>query len=127
MPHPTQLRSTDGARSGTTRPMQTPENLPVTLKETMEATNSLLYPNIARILHLLVIIPATSANVERANSALKVIKTDLRSTMSQARLNALVLLFCHKSVFLNIDAVVNRFAQAHPRRMLLLNPVQDEF
>ena len=93
----------------------------------MEATNSLLYPNIARILHLLVIIPATSANVERANSALKIIKTDLRSTMPQARLNALVLLFCHKSVSLNIDAVVNRFAQAYPRRMLLLNPVQDEF
>ena len=77
---------------------QTRETLPVTLKETMEATNSLLYPNIARILHLLVVIPVTSANVERANSALKLIKTNLRSTMSQARLNALVLLFCHQSV-----------------------------
>ena len=105
---------------------QTPETLPVTLKETMEATNSLLYPNIARILHLLVIIPVTSANVERANLALKLIKTNLRSTKSQARLNALVLLFCHQFVPLNIDAVVNRFARAHPRRMLLLNPDQDE-
>ena len=94
---------------------QTPETLPVTLKETMEATNSLLYPNIARILHLLAIIPVTSANVEHTNSALKLIKTNLRSTMSQARLNALVSLVCHRSVSLNIDAVVNRFAQAHPR------------
>ena len=84
---------------------QTPKFPTVTLKETIEATNFLLYPNIARILHLLVIIPVTSANVERANSGLKLIKTNLRNTMSQARLNALVLLFCHESVPLNIDAV----------------------
>jgi hypothetical protein len=46
--------------------------------------------------------------------------------MSQERLNALTLLFCHKSISLDLDAVVNRFEQAHPRRMLLVNPVQDE-
>ena len=34
--------------------------------------------------------------------------------------------FCHQSVPVNIDAVVNRFAKAPPRRMLLLNAVQDE-
>ena len=39
------------------------------------------YPNIARILHLLIVTPATSANVERANPSLKFIKTDLRNTI----------------------------------------------
>ena len=103
----------------------TQQPLPATLQDTIKATNQLSFPNIARILHLLLIIPVTSANVERANSALKFVKTDLRSRMSQARLNALVLLYCHKSVTLNHESVLNRFARAQPRRILLLNPVQE--
>jgi hypothetical protein len=99
---------------------------PATLKEAIKEANPLLFPNISCILRLLLIIPVTSANVERANSTVKFIKTDLRSRMSEARLNALVLLFCHKSVPLNLEAVVNRFATTHPRRMLLVNPAEDE-
>ena len=83
------------------------------------------YPNIARILHLLLVIPVTSANVERANSSLNFIKTDLRSTMSQDRLNALPLLYIHRSIHLDHQAVVDRFARAQPRRMLLVNPLAD--
>ena len=90
------------------------------------ATNERLFPNISRVLHIVLVISVTSANVERANSALKYVKTDLRSTMSQARLNALVLLFIHKAIPINLDAVVDRFARAHPRRMLLINPTLEE-
>ena len=101
---------------------QHPTSLPSTVKE----TNSILYPNISCILQLVLVIPVTSAGVERANSTLKFIKTERRSTMTQSRLNALVLLHCHKSIPLDLDAVLNRFASAHPRRMLLVNPVQEE-
>ena len=41
------------------------------------------YPNIATILHILSIIPVTASTTERANSALKFIKSDRRSTMGQ--------------------------------------------
>ena len=96
------------------------------IKETLVATNERLFLNISRVLHLVLVIPVTSANVERANSALKYVKTDLRSTMSEARLNALVLLFIHKAIPINLDAVVDRFARSHPHRMLLINPTLEE-
>ena len=102
---------------------QHPTSLPSTVKE----ANPLLFPNISRVLQLVLVIPVTSAGVELANSTLKFIKTERRSTMTQSRLNALVLLHCHKSIPLDLDAVLNRFASAHPRRtMLLVNPVQEE-
>ena len=41
------------------------------------------YPNISTVLHILSVTPVTSATSERANSALKVVKSDRRSTMGQ--------------------------------------------
>ena len=104
-----------------------PESLPTSMKDLLSLhLNSLSYPNLSRIFHLLMIIPVTSANVERANSSLKFIKTDLRSRMTQSRLNALLLLFIHKSIPVNPEAVVERFARAHPRRLLFTNPLIDD-
>ena len=102
------------------------ESLPSSLKDVFSMhLNPLSYPNMSRIFHLLLIIPVTSANVERANSSLKFIKTDLRSRMTQSRLNALLLLFIHRSIPVNVEAVVERFARAHPRRLLFVNPLVD--
>ena len=84
--------------------------------------NEVAYPNIVCILRLLLIIPVTTATVERANSALKLIKTDLLSTMAQDRLNALVLMFVHKDLSVNHERVIDSFAKAYPRRLLFLDP-----
>jgi hypothetical protein len=65
------------------------------------------------------VIPVTTANVERANSSLKYMKTDLRSSMSETRLNALVLLYVHKDIPIHVPSVVDRFAANYPGRMLL--------
>ena len=103
-----------------------PEQLPTSMKAlVMESVNPKLFPNITWILHLLLVIPVTSANVERANSSLKFIKTDLRSTMSQDRLNALLLLYIHQAIPLDVHAVADRFARAHPRLMLFINPMSE--
>ena len=102
------------------------ENRPSTLKQAMQDLNARSYPKIHRILHLLTVIPVTSANVERASSSLKYTKTELRSSMGQARLNALVLLYVHKSLPYDLDRVLDRFATAHPRRMLLVSPLEDQ-
>ena len=53
------------------------------LSSVLSATNDKQFPNICTILKLLIIIPVTTATVERGNSSLKYIKTDLRSTMGQ--------------------------------------------
>ena len=60
-----------------------------------------------------------AATVERGNSALKYVKTKMRSTMGQNRLNALILLYIHKDIGLNFVSILNAFASKRPRRMLL--------
>ena len=50
-----------------------------------------MFPNIKKVLSILWTISATSALVERANSGLRFIKTDFRSTMSEDRFNAFIL------------------------------------
>ena len=102
------------------------ESLPQSLVDAYNATNCSLYPNISHILHLLLVAPVTSASAERANSALGFIKTDLRSTMSQERLNDLILLFVHKDIPLDYPKIVDRFAVRAPRRMKLVDPMHGE-
>ena len=63
---------------------------------------------------------------ERANSALKFVKTVHRHTMSHDRFNALVLLFVHRDIALDYNKIINMFANRHPRRMLLLDPLMGE-
>ena len=61
-----------------------------------------LFPQISRLLQLLLVMPATSATSERSFSSLRHIKTYLRTTMRQDRLNHLMMLYIHK------DRKVNR-------------------
>ena len=79
----------------------------------------LLFPNVLRVLKLLLVIPVTTASVERANSALGFVKSDHRSTMSEGRLNALLRLYVHKDTQLDFEEVVTAYGHKHPRRMLL--------
>ena len=74
---------------------------------------------------LLLLLPVTSATVERANSALGFIKSARRNAMVQDIMNALLLLVCHNDITnkLDLDKVVNRFAKASPRRMVLTDPL----
>ena len=52
---------------------------------------------------LLLVMPATNATSERSFSALRRVKTYLRSTMSQQRLNNLMVLHIHKEKTENLD------------------------
>ena len=51
---------------------------------------------------------------------LKFLKTSLRSTMGNDRLNGLALMLIHRYVELNPDAVVEEFSRRYPRRFLLI-------
>ena len=87
------------------------ESLPKTLSKTYNSTEKGLYPNISCILHLLLVAPVTSASVEQANSALDYVKTDLRGTMGQERLNDLILLYVHKDIVLDYKKLLIAFLQ----------------
>ena len=75
------------------------------------------------MLQLLLVVPVTAATEQRGNSALKYVKAELRSSMGQNHLNALILLYVHKDIALDFDAIVNVFASKRPRRMLIQNPL----
>ena len=69
-----------------------PKTLSATLEHLTQKKRQ-MFPNIARILSIILTAPAMSASVERANSALRYGKTDFRSTMSEDRFNVLLLLY----------------------------------
>jgi hypothetical protein len=65
---------------------------------------------------VLVTIAVTSASAERAMSKVKLIKTRLRSVMSDDYFSALMLIASEKDVADSIshDLIINRFAQLSP-------------
>jgi len=68
---------------------------------------------------LLITLPVTSAGVERAFSKLSLIKSKLRTTMQQERLEALMFCAAEKDLVksLSIDDLVGKFAAAADRRL----------
>ena len=80
-----------------------------------------IFPNIIRVLSILLTTAATSASVERANSALRHVKTDFRSMMGEERLNALLLVHIHRNIFLEYNKIIDMYASKYPRRMFLVN------
>ena len=95
------------------------EELPGTITETLRETNPMSFRNIATILKILAVIPFTSCTCERSASSLRILKTYLRSTMSQTRLNSLAILYSQKDIKVDVDSVIDRFAVCNNRRMKL--------
>jgi hypothetical protein len=65
-------------------------------------------------------IPVTVASAERSFSKLKLIKSYLRSTMSQERLNGLAILSIEKKMLENLEYknLISNFASQKARRMI---------
>lgn len=95
------------------------------MQETLNVCNPKLYPqaNIRCMLTIITITPVTSATVERGNSRLKYIKNDYRSTCLNDRRNALLLVFIHKDIQVDYDAVIDMYARRNPRKMIFINPL----
>lgn len=100
---------------------------PDTLSKTLldDRTCRTMFPNITKVIHLLLLTSVTSSSVERANSSLRFIKSYLRSTMGGERFNALMLLFIHKDIKVDVSKIIDIFVSRNPRRMLLENPTGD--
>ena len=101
------------------------KSLTETLRHIIQKNISQMFPNITRIISILLTTSATSATVERANSALRNIKIDFRSSMSEDRFKALILLYVHRDIKLNFDEVIDMYARKFLHRMLLLNPLSE--
>ncbi|SMN02628.1 hypothetical protein SPONN_1502 [uncultured Candidatus Thioglobus sp.] len=70
-----------------------------------------LLSQVCIVLKLVLIMPATNSTSERSFSALRRLKTYLRNTISQERLNNLIVLHVHKDITdtLNLKSICNEF------------------
>ena len=79
----------------------------------------LLLSQVEKLLQLIFVMPSTNATSERSFSALRRLKSYLRTTMSQERLNFLVLLYVHKdrTDALDLKRVLNDFVDGSVHRL----------
>ena len=73
------------------------------------------YPNINKLLKILVTLPISTSTAERSFSTLKRLKTYLRNSTGENRLTGLALLSVHRTIPVDPSEVVRRFA-LKPRR-----------
>ncbi|KAM4592407.1 zinc finger MYM-type protein 1-like [Odontesthes bonariensis] len=78
-----------------------------------------VFPNMWVALRIAATLPVTVGSAERSFSRLKLIKTYLRSTMSQDRLNGLALISINREVSneISYDDTINEFATRKTRRV----------
>ena len=85
----------------------------------MHTTTRQLFPNFETLLRNLLVRPASSVECERSFSALRRLKTWLRSTMTQKRLNSVVLLHVQRDTLEKIDMekLIHNFVSRNPWRL----------
>ncbi len=96
-----------------------------TPEKVLRHTDADYFPNIRTLIVILSTLPVTSCESERSISMLKRIKTALRSTMTENRLNGLAMLQYHRDITVTADEVVEEFVQRQPRRLLMSNPLNE--
>ena len=76
------------------------------------------FSEVVLLIKLILVLPATNATSERSFSAMKRVKSHLRATMGQERLNNLIVLHVHKDYTDKIPSttVANEFISKCPRR-----------
>ena len=86
-------------------------NLPNSVSVTLKSVDSLVFPDIHLALKLLGTLPIATCECERSFSSLRIVKNWGRSTMTNARLNGLALLFTHREIDLDVSEIIDLFAQ----------------
>ena len=77
-----------------------------------------MFPNVESLVRLLLVNPASAATAERSFSGLRRLKTYLRSSCGQLRLNNLAICHVHKEILdtIDISSLMNEFVLANDKR-----------
>jgi len=86
----------------------------------LNACPSAIFPNIFVLLKILATLPVSSCEAERIFSKVERTMTAIRASMSEERLEALIMLQAHREHLPSTDDVINEFAAASARRLNLI-------
>lgn len=90
--------------------------IPNSCVETLDVCDVAVFPTIRELLLILLALPSSVATAERSFSTLRRLKTWLRSTMLNVRLNGLALMTIHRDIPIDKQKVIDRFAAKNKRR-----------
>jgi len=79
---------------------------PKTVIQFLQFCDEDLFPNIYKLIKILCILPVTTCTSERSFSSLRNLKTYLRNTISEDRLNGLAMLNIHRNEILTPDDII---------------------
>ena len=92
----------------------------LTLAQCLKQARVAMLESVIAPLRLFAVIPVTTAIAERSFSHLRWLKTSPRSIMTTQQLSGLAMMTAHRDNPVNVDTTVDRFRDAHPRRIALL-------
>jgi len=96
------------------------ERRPKDIPQAIRVAKDNFLPAVTTLLRLFGTIPVSNATAERSFSALKRLKTYLRSTMGGERLTGLALLHVNKSTEVDPDDIIELYASKKGRRIQLI-------
>ena len=77
-----------------------------------------VFPTIHALLTIASILPISTATVERTFSTLRLVNTYLRNRTLEDRLNGLTLMYIYGTDDVDVDSIIDRFANLKNRRLL---------
>lgn len=83
----------------------------------------IIYPLVYRLIKLVLVLPVSTASVERSFSAMKIVKTRLRNKIGDEWMNDCLVTYIEKEVFESVsnDLIMRRFQDMTNRRYQLPN------
>ena len=93
------------------------EDKPSSCANTIKECDKIFFPNIFTLLKIACTIPVTSCECERNASSLRRLHTFIHTSMTEERLTDLALMHIHYEHKIDLDRVVDMFAEIHPRRL----------
>ncbi|XP_060214793.1 uncharacterized protein LOC132641730 [Lycium barbarum] len=90
-------------------------------KELVKAKKHLNYPLVFRLVKFALLLPVATAKVERAFSAMKLIKSELRNRMDDEFMSGCMVPYVEKNIFKTVsdESIMNRFQKMKTRRIQL--------
>lgn len=107
-----------------TKKSQDNKNMPSDMINSLACADVDVFPNIHKLFTIGCTLPIGSVEAERSFSALRRIKTYLRSTMTEERLAGLALMHIHHNIKVEVSDIAELFIAKHPRRLFTASAFQ---